>query len=159
MVCDLWTRWPRARLRAGAEELEQFLADIRAHGEPSDGRYPIRGDDIYAQVARYVTCAAPSSTLEAHRTYADIQCLLSGRECIEWHTCDGLGIATQYDEAQDVVRLSRPSDGCSTLLLRPGLFALFMPWDAHQPQVAVPAGPAPVTKLVVKIKAHLLAVG
>ena len=62
---------------------------------------------------------------------------------------------TPYDAARDVTFYERLVPE-SNLVLLPGSFAVLFPEDVHRPQVATEDGPAPVTKVVVKISTELL---
>jgi YhcH/YjgK/YiaL family protein len=43
--------------------------------------------------------------------------------------------------------------------LEPGVFALFMPGDAHMPMIRVPEAPGEITKVVIKVDAALIGKG
>jgi YhcH/YjgK/YiaL family protein len=55
----------------------------------ADGRYRIRGDDVFATVQSYHTKPLEQGKWEAHRHYADIQYVVKG--------CEGIGIAHLAD--------------------------------------------------------------
>jgi len=81
---------------------------------------------------------------------------VAGIERLDWAPDDNLEVVVPYDEARDVALLRRPDSACASVILRPGVFALLLPQDAHQPQLAAASGPLAVTKVVVKIRAGLL---
>jgi YhcH/YjgK/YiaL family protein len=111
------------------------------------GRYELPGGD-YALVQEYETLAPSSLAWEAHRVHADVQLMLEGSETMGWAAAlEGEG---PYDEAKDVILAPRAADAAS-FDLKPGLFVLFLPGEAHRPRgnsgVAMK-----VRKLVVKLR-------
>lgn len=116
-----------------------------------DGRYDLQGEDLYASVASYTTTPAPTRKFEAHRKYIDLQILLTGQERLDIAVADSLKITEAYDPAKDVAFFAAPP-AVSSIILRPGLFTLLYPHDAHRPGCSLTAD-EPVKKLVVKIRA------
>ncbi len=121
-----------------------------------DGDYPIRGEDIYARVMSYETRSVEAAKLEAHRRYIDIQTALVGAEGIEWVPLHGLEPRAPYDEIKDVQHFVRPGKDLCRINVFPGTFALFLPEDAHMPQLIVGPKAAQIKKAVIKIKVELL---
>lgn len=124
--------------------VEQFNESIQ------DGRYEIKGSDIYAMVQSYMTDAAENKKLESHRRYIDIQYIVSGKEVLGWLPTEGLKVMTPYSEENDVV-FYHNFDCMSQLVLTPGMFAVFYPSDAHRPGCFLDK-PEPVRKIVIKVK-------
>lgn len=122
----------------------------------AEGRRMIRGEEIFANIARYETKPREAAYPEAHRKYADIQLLLSGHEGIEWFPLEGLTERTAYDPERDFAIYERPPYVSGITVLGPGIFALYMPTDAHMPQLSLTLAPATVTKVVVKVEVGLL---
>jgi biofilm protein TabA len=118
--------------------------------ETPDGRYPLSGDDLFALVQSYDTAPATDKRFEAHREYIDIQCVAAGGERILYAPVERLEIETPYSEAGDVIFFREPGVS-SSLLLRPGEFAIFYPGDAHKPGCMV-GGRDRVKKVVVKVR-------
>lgn len=114
-----------------------------------DGRCEISGDRLYAQVSTYETRPAAERRFEAHRKYIDVQVVLEGEERIDASLEPELKPWTEYDDARDLVFLEEPGDYAS-LVLRPGLFAVFFPHDVHRPGCSI-REPARVRKLVFKV--------
>lgn len=113
----------------------------------TDGRHPIEHDRIVAIPGSYVTKSPALSVWEAHRKYIDIQTVLSGEEYCGWAPLTQLTAVSPYDDEGDHAGYSGMG---TSLLLRPGIFAVFFPEDGHAPGLAV-ADPAPVKKLVIKV--------
>lgn len=132
------------RLAAGFDFLHKLPADI------ADGRYDIDGDRLFALVQSYGTTPAATRKLEHHRKYADIQFLFAGEEIIEHAPLDGLPVDTPYTAEKDYGLVKDPAVR-SSVILRPGTWAIFFPQDAHKPGCALGA-PGPVRKVVVKVQ-------
>ena len=131
------------------------LADAIAYArsfDPAagDGRYEIAGRDVYANVASYATRAAEAIPFEAHREYIDVQILLAGAERLDVAPAEELDVLQEYAAGKDLALYKAP-ERFSSLILRPGVFAVLWPHEAHRPGVA-PAGPQDVRKMVVKIR-------
>lgn len=120
------------------------------NGSIQDGRYEIRGNDVYAMVQSYMTDAAENKKLESHRRYIDIQYIVSGKEVIGWLPTEGLEVMTPYSEENDVV-FYHNFDCMSQLVLTPGMFAVFYPSDAHRPGCFLDKAEQ-VRKIVIKVK-------
>ncbi len=133
-----------SQFRRGIAFIEEAIATGIA-----DGRYVLDGDACYAMVQRYETAPAAGKRPETHRRYADIQAVIEGEEIIEWLPSDGLTIDSPYVEENDIA-FYRNAHGAIRLPMRPGLFAVFYPGDAHTPGCMVSI-PATVRKIVVKV--------
>jgi biofilm protein TabA len=97
-----------------------------------DGVYEVEGENIFAKVATYETSLPEKREFEAHLDYADIQVLCFGEERIDVSLEESLKPVNPYDHNDDVVKLAAPAE-FSTILLKPGLFAIFFPQDVHRP--------------------------
>lgn len=130
----------------------------------AEGIYPLAGGPEHgggtASVSRYDT--KPAGRYESHRVMADIQIVLEGEE--EFHVVPvepeqpGLPALTPdapYDADRDIVFYRGTPQAAARVRLRPGLFVLVLPRDAHMPGLA-PGRPDRVKKLVVKIPAAAL---
>ena len=113
----------------------------------ADGRVEVEGSDLYYMLQSYES-KENSSKVEAHRAYADIQMVLTGRE--------KMGIAPL--EAMVRVTEAKPEKDCwlyegpvQYLAMVPGTFAVLFPGDAHAPGLALEAS-EPVRKCVFKVK-------
>jgi len=134
-------------LAAGFREAFEFLkaTDLAALAE---GRHSIDGDRIYAMVVRESGKGREGATLEAHRTYIDIQYALAGTDEIGWKpTARCSPDAAGYDASKDLVLFAdAPASWATT---PPGTFAIFFPHDAHAPL----GGVGEIRKIVVKVAA------
>ena len=153
MIFDHLSEWPRYFSSAPWRLAFEFVLALKA--DAADGRHALQGDDIYAMVMAYETGAAEQSVLEAHRTYIDIQATLLGTERLDWFALAGLQVQTAYDAKTDAAFFVHPGQAGAQLLLRPGLFTVLYPADAHMPKLASGA-PAAIKKVVVKVRAALV---
>jgi len=120
------------------------------------GRCEIDGANLYALVQEYPTKPRETARWEAHRRYIDVQYLVSGVERIGYSPISSLQVIEAYDENKDALFLAGEGD---FLLMRPGMFMVLWPEDAHMPGIAVAAPatagkPTPAKKVVVKVLAE-----
>lgn len=114
------------------------------------GRYPIKGDLIYAQVLDLETKDKSDILPEVHRQYLDVQYLHSGKERIG--VASDLGnnpIAKDYDTERDILFYTDMQNEVE-LIMRPGNFAVFFPEDIHRP-ASIDGQSEKIRKVVVKI--------
>ena len=132
----------RERIGAGLRWLQtQDLAKLAA------GRYELDGTSLFAIISEYGTKPKDKGKWEAHKRYFDIQYLISGREAIGYACLEACRLGA-YDESKDFQEIvEAPGD---FLTLRPGMFMVLAPQDAHMPGLA-PDAPGPVKKAVVKV--------
>lgn len=115
----------------------------------SDGRHDL-GGGAYAILQTYTTRPLAEGFWEAHRRFIDVQCVLTGAETCGWTPLADCRLE-EWNEARDLARLAGPDPAGHGFSLRPGLFAVFFPWDAHMPSLHPAGAPAPVRKLVLKL--------
>ena len=116
-----------------------------------DGRYAIGDDSLIAIVQRYDTAPAESKKWETHRVHGDIQYLVEGAERIGYAERATLTVKTPYNPEKDAEFYQAPTGSSTLLELNAGSFAIFLPWDGHQPGVMVDS-PATVHKVVIKFR-------
>ncbi len=134
------------KLRKGLD----FLRGLQGEKAASlpDGRHEIEGSDVFALLSSYDTEPEEARRFEAHRTYLDIQCVLSGNELIYWADVGALEPDGGYSEEKDIIFFQGSSS--TALHLRPGYFAVYFARDAHKPCCSLKAA-EPVRKALVKI--------
>ena len=120
--------------------------------ETETGKRVIQGDRLFAGVDCYETKPRAAAKLETHRKYVDIQVLLSGEEVIEIFPKQGLTVSEPYNPEKDAEFYRAPENAPVKITLRPGQFLVFFPEDAHMPSLALPTGPTPVRKVVLKVQ-------
>jgi YhcH/YjgK/YiaL family protein len=115
----------------------------------ADGRYWVRGDEVYAIVQTYDTKPREQGRWEGHRTKADIQYVIRGREAIGHVPVESATTDAPYDAEKDLEFFT--ATGGQFVRVEQGSFALFLPHDVHMPNVAIDR-PARVKKVVVKVR-------
>ncbi|MFC0323034.1 N-acetylneuraminate anomerase [Gallibacterium melopsittaci] len=119
------------------------------------GRHDIT-EQIYMNVMEFDTSAADSKKAEIHRQYLDIQVLISGKEAIQCSPVyPDLSLYTEYNE-QDDYQLTPDIEAKSEIVLRPKMFAIFLPYEPHKPGCLVEQQAHHIKKLVVKVPVNLL---
>lgn len=151
MIVDQISKWKSYPCFSKIGAAFEFLA--KATPDIANGDHKIDGDNIIVKVSEYTSKNEPDAFPEAHKVYADIQVLLSGAEYIQYMPVEGLTEKGPFEEKRDVgFYLKAP---CSTIRLEPGLFALFMPQDAHAPCISI-NGPTKIKKVVIKVRKELI---
>jgi len=114
-------------------------------------RYDIEGDNLYALVSEYQTKEENAAKFEAHRKYADIQYVARGSEIIQITPLAMRDTITQeYDATRDIEFFTVKEH--ASFDANPGRFFVFFPGDAHKPGLRTGAEPAPVRKIVLKLR-------
>ena len=123
--------------------------------EKAPGRYELQGDNIFMNVMTFTTQSPVEKKAELHEQYIDIQLLLNGEERILFGTA---GTARQCEEFhhEDDYQLCSAIENEQAIILKPGMFAVFMPGEPHKPGCVV-GEPDEIKKVVVKVKADLMA--
>jgi len=112
------------------------------------GKYEIDGNDVFALISEYESKVHEDCRLEAHRKYADIQYIVSGKEAIGFNTLNNQAVLIDYNPDKDIIFFSGET---TPLILENGMFAVFFPQDLHRPCMQI-NGPEKVKKVVVKVK-------
>lgn len=112
-----------------------------------DERSQIDGEDLFFFIQSYETKPV-NDTPEAHRSYADIQFLISGREKIGVAPLEDMTEETEARPEGDIWFYHGPVD---EITLSGDRFAVFFPGDAHAPCIAADS-PEPVRKCVFKVR-------
>ncbi len=114
-----------------------------------NGSYDL-GNGECVNVMTYETKPRAEKEYEAHREFADIQCVISGQEYLEVAPVYELTVTKEFSVEEDYALYSNETAG-EKFLMSPGRFACVLAEDAHMPGVCVFA-PSPVKKAVFKIK-------
>lgn len=115
------------------------------------GKYEIDGDKLFAMVQEYDTKLLANAKFEGHRRYIDIQYMVSGTETMRFADVSKLAEMTPYNPEKDCA-FYQDSHKATGAVLEQGEYAIFFPHDIHMPGVSVQETPAPVKKIVVKVK-------
>lgn len=148
---DLGPLWERI--------IPEFLV-LYAQGEAlSLGRYEL-GDGVFINVEEYAPKEWEKARFESHENMADVQTLLMGDEFIDIMARGAEnelgGEAERFDERDLIFYRSKPEEPTVRFHLKPGMFALILPGEAHQPCMKAVSGYA--RKMVIKIPADRLKV-
>jgi biofilm protein TabA len=132
-------------LHAGFAKAFAFLRrpDLR---ELAVDKYVIDGDRVFALVARDQGRGKNEALLEVHAKYIDIQMVLGETDEMGWrpksHCRQPAG---PYDPTGDIGFFADAP--AAWLPVRPGMFAIFFPEDAHLPLISTGL----IHKVVVKV--------
>lgn len=112
------------------------------------GKYEIDGMNVFALISEYETKKHEDCRPEAHREYADIQYIISGKEAIGFVTLKDQPETVTYNPEKDIVFYASET---SPFILEAGMFAVFFPQDVHRPCMQIDS-PGKVKKAVIKVK-------
>mgnify|MGYP000887716668 CR=1 FL=1 len=112
------------------------------------GKYPIKGEDIFALVSEYETREYNPGRWENHREYIDVQYMALGKERLGYTRVNTCMPGEPYNPDKDIAFWS----GEGILLeMEEHMFAILYPQDAHQPGIQWGNTKA-VKKVVVKVR-------
>ena len=115
------------------------------------GKTEIDGAKIYAIRSTYSSKPLKECRYESHRVYADIQMLIKGTELIQVCFREELKVIELYSAEKDIDFLEGESKPIHSIVLSFPLAAVFFPWDAHMPCIAMDDKPDEVEKIIVKV--------
>ena len=127
----------------------KWLADTDIHSL-ADGKHPIPGTNLVADIQTYTTKPAQDCRFESHHEHFDIQYVAEGREYFGVCPVDGLTVTESHPE-RDTYFYTVP-DAYGRVLLNAGDFIIVTPEEAHMPKCAVDS-PEKVRKVVIKVEA------
>lgn len=123
------------------------------------GRFPLKiaGADMILQVMDLETSPREKHDPEIHRKYVDLQLLISGGPEVHTFFTD-LGVETvksdELDTPRDILFYNnRPETAAieGKVVLLPGDYAVYFPWDVHVPGQCDGQGPKAYRKIVLKV--------
>lgn len=120
-----------------------------------DGTHDV-ADGIFIQMKHYSPAPAEERRYESHIKYIDVQVVFEGSEIIYYQPLlDIMTVTEDRLEANDVRFHGEPPAGPEIpLKLRPGLFAMLMPEDAHKTECF--SGSPTARKAIAKIPVELV---
>ena len=132
--------------------MEEAFAFIRKclTEQTAAGEYEIAGEELYAKVFRYSPKEQETPRFEAHNRYIDIQCMAIGSEYQWCLPREKAAAVADYDEEKDMAFYAFTGEG-SRLHLEKGMFAVYLPEDAHLPGM-VDGSQQECVRIVIKIK-------
>ena len=148
MISDTFTNIHRYKsfhpdVFIGLEYLKTISPNIET------GTY-IVSDNVQVIVSEYPTLLENQQKYEAHRHVIDIQYPISGRERVQWAPLEGMSQCTEYDSTNDRTYYENPSHIAESII-GDGVFAIYFPEDAHNPQLAVNNKVEHIRKVTVKV--------
>lgn len=128
--------------------------DMTAH-EPGVFDLDLAGVPAKLQVLDLETCERSKLRPEIHRLNIDVQYLASGGpEQAGFYSDDGAGQVDEdlLDTPRDILFYRNgPQASEGRILLTPGTYAIYFPWDVHIPAISAGDAPAPIRKIVIKV--------
>lgn len=113
------------------------------------GRHKAVGSGVLFAVLEPSLRPLAQTRWERHEQYIDIQLALADGERIGCLPVRDIGSWEPMDAQRDIAFAADDRAGCM-LSMKPGMFAVFFPSDAHRPCVAAP-GAQRARKVVVKV--------
>ena len=113
-----------------------------------DRTYEVDGHDFYFFIQSYQT-QETNQTPEAHRSFIDIQYIISGKERIGVAQLEDMTEEVEANPQKDIWFYRGPMD---SITVKKDMFAVFFPHDAHAPCVSPPEGANHVRKCVFKVR-------
>lgn len=156
MITDRLENWRNYFSHPAWETVFTFLESLTPDSPEADF-VSLQERDIYARIMSYDTKRVEDSSIEAHNDYIDIQMSLRGGEGIGWYPRAQLTPNTTYDAERDFVLFDVPAAPGAFVNNIPGQFAVLFQDDAHMPGVNLGDVSGHVKKVVVKLRAGLLA--
>lgn len=144
-------------LTAYPKAIRQALDFIRSTDWKTieNGKYPIMGDDMFANVMDMTTRPLEGSHPEVHEKYIDLMYWPEGGEKIG--VAPRLGTEPVFEARPDSdISFLASVENESVITATEGCFGVFFPWDAHRPGLFLGEGPAVSRKCVVKISVKLM---
>ena len=155
MIYDTLSHWTTYGKVEALEKAFQFVTHLKPGC--AIGNYPIMGGEVFAKVMSLQTKPFAEAKPEAHRSFVDLQMVLSGEEFIDVYPTHTLTTSTPYDKESDFEFFQTPEEVAPLRLkLSPGKFVIFFPQDAHAPLITTGEGPEDIRKVVVKIDMDVL---
>lgn len=150
MIFDTVANLERYRCIRGIDAIIGFLK-ANDPGSLTRDMVELEGPNLFVKVIRYQIRGEKPAIFETHNLYADLQVIVSGHEIMEYTGQENLVQTDEYNPSADV-QFFHADCGISAMVVNSGMFALFMPGEAHRP--GCPDGNAgdQVFKLVFKIR-------
>lgn len=113
------------------------------------GKHETNIEGVFFLVNEYTTKIENLHIIEGHRTYIDVQYMISGEELIDFEPLKHQSVNRDYDQEADYILFN--ADCPNQVLLAKGMVAIFFPKDLHMPSYAYKQ-PSTIRKIVFKVK-------
>ncbi|MDR0484300.1 MAG: YhcH/YjgK/YiaL family protein [Alphaproteobacteria bacterium] len=107
-------------------------------------------DDNFFMLSNLTTKNMEEGFWESHKKYIDIHYVLEGEELFGYENISELKINKDYNEEKDLITYH--GDMRNPIVLKPNMFIVAYPEDAHMPNILVGDKKAPLKKIIFKIK-------
>jgi len=115
-------------------------------------KHVIDGDVLWANIQQMPTKEPETTPWEIHKTYTDIQYVITGTERMDWANVEYFEGENDYDKQNDYqFGLVKPGGTQGSLIVNEGYFVIFTPFDAHKPALKVDKV-QDIKKVIVKVK-------
>lgn len=114
------------------------------------GKYPIDGDNVYAEVTEKESAAFDKSKWHSHRKYSDIQYIIKGKDRVGVAPVSSLTIAVPYDSTKGDSQSYSPDSKGKYYIATQRSFFIFFPTDSHRPFIKV-NGYDTTKRIIVKV--------
>ena len=131
-------------LALAAEEMNKLLDE-----NAPEGRYEIKGDELFINIMSYETNAYENCVYENHKNYIDIQMMMEGEEDIGYAPEEKLTVKTPYTPDIAIFNMTEPEEA---VRISRGIACVIFPPEPHAPGMAVDGKPKKVKKMVAKVK-------
>lgn len=115
------------------------------------GRNEIEGDKMFALIQEYQPDVRENRKAETHAKYIDIQYIVSGEEIMGYANLTGAAEVAEDRLAEKDAIFYKNLKSETDVIVGPGMYAVFFPWDIHRPGCVSKPG-VTVRKVVLKIK-------
>lgn len=132
------------------EEAFAFIKRALNENLPAD-RYELDGAALFAFIQEYETKLPEESQFEGHKNYIDIQCIVSGIECMEAFDIADAELKTPYSAESDI-GFFVDNEKAVQAVLESGSYGIFFPHDVHKPGMCFGGVKAAAKKIVVKVR-------
>ena len=145
----------RALLPAPLAAALTYLKETDLAGH-APGAFPLELDGVpmTLQIKEMTTASHEEARPEIHRRYIDVQyCILGGPERIEYYADDGEGkVSEDALEEKDILFYENDCHPWkNSVILTPGSYAIYFPWDAHAPGQHPEEKPVSIKKAILKV--------
>jgi YhcH/YjgK/YiaL family protein len=114
-----------------------------------EGKYEIKGEELFINIMSYETNAYENCMYENHKDYIDVQMMMEGEEDIGFTSEEKLTVKTPYTPDYALFYMTEPKE---TVRISRDVACVIFPPEPHAPGMAVDGEPKKVKKMVAKIK-------
>ena len=117
-----------------------------------EGRYEIIEGQAFANVSEYTPKLPEKCRFENHHNFIDLQYVIVGEEKIGVVRNPAAEEKEPYNPDKDIAFFGTEQEGAAYEIADSSKYFVFFPEDLHRPSMAASEDPAPVKKIVVKIR-------